>query len=360
MTHDSTEVTAEAVSRSIERALMFLRDAQLPHGEFKTLLSSDMELSEGACVFDSSPFVTSLVLYSLSHVTGGAANSLVEKALGFLASEMELGGLWRYYSSRQFKHCRIPPDLDDTACCSYLLHSFGKSVPNNRWILSHLRDERGCFLTWVLPNLRSLSHPRLWFIRLVGELKAHLTLPKMPVEFQNKKRFRLPKDRVPPDEFDPVVNANVILYLGENEDTGAAIRYLIELVENGNLEGCSHYYPDPLSLHYAIARACLHSAPTLRVLREPLLRDLSARQLSDGSFETPLSTALAVCTMLTFDAALPALKSAIRYLLVSQRPGGFWDRYTFYRGPEEFWGSEELTTGLCLEALARHRNCEEQ
>ena len=50
---------------------------------------------------------------------------------------------------------------------------------------------------------------------------------------------------------------------------------------------------------------------------------------------------------------------AAQWLVAAQREDGSWPARAFYAGPEPpavhayYWGSEELTTAMCLEALAR-------
>ena len=110
------------------------------------------------------------------------------------------------------------------------------------------------------------------------------------------------------------------------------------------------YYPDPVALYYMTARAFLHSAPGLGKVGDLIATDIEGRR----PIERPLATALAACTMLTFKPESPVVPDAVRNLLRTQRKDGSWSRYAFYRGPDEFWGSEELTTALCTEALARY------
>ena len=66
---------------------------QLPYGEFKSYMSPDDEMQE-ECVFDSSPFVTSLILYSLGFVEGPKVAEMKAKVLEFLKNEMEFPGIW--------------------------------------------------------------------------------------------------------------------------------------------------------------------------------------------------------------------------------------------------------------------------
>ena len=335
---------------AVHRAIDFLVRAQLADGEFRTVLGSDATLADGE--WDSSPFVTSLVAYSLSQA-GPTARPLIERALSFLLSEMEPGGVWRYYTSKQFKHVRIPPDLDDTACASYVLVQNGKSVPSNRWIILNNTDDRGLFRTWLIPTER--TGDRFRQVLSEGERIAEGKTPPMPGKYRENRRFHSPKDPVPAGEVDAVVNANVVLYLGEGEETGPAIQYLVELVNAGPEKYASPYYTDALTLYYMIGRACLHSAPSLRQVGDQIARNIERRHAENGSLGTPLLTALGACALLTFAPDSAALPPAIESLRDSQNEDGSWDRATFYRGPIEFWGSEALTTALCVEALARYR-----
>lgn len=343
--------TEETLESAIRRATTFLRRAQLSHGEFKTLLGTDVRLSNA--VFDSSPFVTSFVVYALSHVDCAEVDDMVQKALGFLRTDMEYGGLWRYYSSRQFKHCRIPPDLDDTACVSYALKSHGQAIPDNEWLFHHNRDAAGRFLTWVRPR-RFAWAPRFWLVRALGALQARRARLRAPQLNSPDPRFAKRRDPVGID-VDPVVNANAVLYLGEGSDTALAIDYLISLLRAGPGDRFSLYYKDILALYYAVARAHLHSSPRLAAAQTPVLRDLLSRQHPDGSFGNPLSTALATSALLTYAPQAYAVPRAIANLLGSQSSDGSWEANAFYSGQTEFWGSQELTTALCTEALARCR-----
>ena len=344
-------LSSSAIDRAIRRALAFLRRVQLPHGEFKTLLAPDASLANG--VFDGSPFVTSFVLHTLTHFERASIADMADKALQFLEEEMELGGVWRYYSVRQWKHRRIPPDLDDTATASYVLRLFDRSVPSNRWIFRNCRDSYGRYRTWMLPSRAYVSRLRL--ILSLTEINARWRLPAMPPEYSKDPRFSSAIDIVPADDVDPVVNANVILYLGESRETKAAISYLVGLVQNGIAGGFSLYYTDPLALFYMIARASLHSAPSLTACEGALVRGTIARQKAEGSFGTPLSTALGAGVLLTFVPSEEVTELAIRSLLRMQRGDGSWERHALYSGPLEHWGSDELSTALALEAIERYR-----
>jgi hypothetical protein len=341
---------------SIAKAINFLRNAQLASGEFRTFLGSDPQMSNS--LFDSSPFVSTFVVYGLSHIDHAAAGTMIAKALAFLGREMEVGGVWRYYGRNQYKHRRVPPDLDDTACASYALQSNGKQAPRNRWLFRANRDEAGRFLTWVTPRPETslLSPVRLRCV--LGDLQAERSRRKAPrpVVANDSRLLATENDPVPIEDIDPAVNANVVLYLGEGSDTARAIHWLKAMIRGEAPMPESLYYKDILALYYMVARACRHSAPSLVESGKRLVELTVMRRTADETFGSSLSTALAASVLLTFDWENSLLRDAVDFIVRHQCSDGSWDVAPFYSGPTEFWGSPELTTAFCIEVLARYKN----
>jgi hypothetical protein len=83
-------------------------------------------------------------------------------------------------------------------------------------------------------------------------------------------------------------------------------------------------------------------------------RTLALRR-AGGSFGDELSTALAICTLLNFGVPPEELAGSAAFLAAAQQTDGSWPRIGAWGGqamPANF-GSAELTTGYCIEALAR-------
>ncbi|MFB6088629.1 MAG: hypothetical protein ABEK36_02505, partial [Candidatus Aenigmatarchaeota archaeon] len=91
----------------------------MDHGEFKTYACHEKDMKK--CHFDSSPFITTFVLYSIKDVNNNKAHSMTERGINFLLSEQEPKGVWRYWSSWNPKHSKIKPDLDVISTTSFLL-----------------------------------------------------------------------------------------------------------------------------------------------------------------------------------------------------------------------------------------------
>lgn len=341
------------VDPDISAAVNFLAKAQLATGEFRTLIGSSPAMSNA--VFDSSPFATTFVIHALGHVRAGPTQAMIDRALAFLLSEKEFGGLWRYYGRTQYKHCRVPPDLDDTACVGDALRRNGRRPPANRWLFRANRDAQGRFLTWVVPKPDAPALSPLRIVRAIADWQAERArrVAPRPAVATDARLLTTDADPVPIGDVDPMVNANAVLYLGEGPDTQPAIDWLNAIATGAAAHPPSLYYKDELSLYYMIARAYRCRARSLGAGRDNIVIQTMTRRQPDGTFGSILSTALALSVLLTFAPQHGAIDDAISFIRQTQNDDGSWAAQPFYSGPTEFWGSPELTTALCLEALAR-------
>jgi hypothetical protein len=328
-----------SVSRAVARGVEFLRDNQLPYGEFRSYIARSSALDR-ECRFDSSPFVTTFALHALSFVDRPDIAEAVERGLAFLLSEQEGSGLWRHEGSRGPHRYLAPPDLDDTACVSWTLRRHDVPFGANADILYKHRNADGLFLTYIQP----LSFKKAWF-ELLSRERRQLLRPYRWMQLLNYLH-----------DVDIVVNANVVLYLGENAGTVRACRYLNAVVREG-MENSSRYYLDAMAFYHAVSRAYFHGVSSLESTVDLVTGRIARRQHPDGSFGDALTTALAACSLLNYGLAGDAgLERAIRHIIAIQGQDGSWPRVAFYHGGNRFywWGSEELTTALCVEALVRY------
>ncbi len=339
----------DLISAAIRGGLRFLRAEQLPNGEFRTLVGgwAEGQPDLSRAVFDSSPFVTSFVLYALTHAAPGEADEMIQRAVAFLKADMGPGGHWRYWSKAQHKHYRLPPDLDDTACASFALRAAGARVPRNAWVFRQARDAQGRFLTWLSHANTTRRSLRLkWSEAEETRLRAGGDGPPQSPA-QEDPRFNPPV--YDPNDVDPVVNANAALYLGEGPLSRPAISYVQQLISSGLPERYSLYYLDPIFLYHAVARAYRHSVPSFGALGHRIVAEIERGVGRQGRFDTPLIAACAASVLLTFSPGSPALSLAMAQIIEAQQDTGGWPAAPFYL----CWGSRELTTALCLESLLR-------
>jgi hypothetical protein len=291
--------------QACDRAVAFLIRRQLPGGEFSTFAARSSAM-EGRARYGS-PFLTTFILFALRNYAGSNWPAARNRALQFLRSEQEPGGWWRNHNRLNPLHTehQLPLDLDDTAVVSQILTYYDLPFEDNRPAIRGHTDERGLFLTWIQPP------------------------------FAN--------------EVDPIVNANVLFYLG---DAGLpAARRLAEWLtaEAPN----SEWYPDRLALLYVVSRAYASGIDSLGDLGTNIVPEVLARQVESGGFGSDLSTALALNTLANYGYREPAFTAGLEHLLRRQAPEGSWAIAPFYRGWKMFYGSEELTTALAVEALLR-------
>ncbi len=270
--------------------------------------------------FERPPFVSALCVLALENSNDARAKTLCAATREYLADTIEYPGLWRYY-----RH--LPQDLDSSSLCSLVIDTH-PWVLLRRNVLRMLanRDEEGRFMTWVLED---------------GEPEV-------------VSRFRI--------EADPVVNANVIAYLGDHSETRAAQRWLEALIASGRIEGSSKWYPDPVSIYYATSRAMIRAQPAFGQLGSVLEDRILGLRDGQGNFENTLQAAQAVSALDNI-GRLECIdtKHHAETIISSQREDGSWPEILAFGDQTLRWGlvgqighgSESLTSAFCIEALER-------
>jgi hypothetical protein len=325
---------------ALTRALAFLRSVQLPSGEFPVYTANDPGMGDVGEA-DPSIFPTALAAHSLSFCQEAAP--LRERALGFLAGEMDAYGLWRHWTRAHPHSAELPPDLDDTSCASAALAD-RSLVRGNREILLGNRRTDGLFYTWILPRLgrTGAAHRRATWL----QLRHAATL-----------FFFFRRTSARPGDVDAVVNANALFYLGGFDKRAAVVEFLMDVLRHGSLADCDKWYENPFAVLYFMSRA---------LAGEPQARALIEARAASAVPANALETALALCTAM-HRGERPS-EADIRGLIALQAEDGSWPRAALYHGgrlrrasggfaprhPDTpHWGSEALTTAFCVEALSR-------
>lgn len=321
----STGTEAES---AVARAVAFLERAQKPDGGFPNLFW----YADFAPIEVGNVFPAALIAHSLGFVPEGRAAR--EKALDFLVAEASPQGVWQHWASEDPQQEFLPPDVDDTACASAALRDGGRPVPDNEKLLVANRDRRGLFHTWFTwrPRWSGLAHLRLILPQLRQLRVLWPVFTRAPVSIHN---------------VDAVVNANALFYLGARPQTAAIAPYLLDILRSDSEAGCDTWYPNRFVIWYFFARAL---APD----HEDGVA-LIRRKLGSAAPRTPLEVATAQCARLY--CGLPADEALTAALIEAQLESGAWPAERFYQGTDCYWGSEALTTGFALEALARARAC---
>lgn len=309
----------DACRESIRRGLDFLESTIDENGAWHCIRfnTADPNIPRH---FERPPFISAFCVLALESCDEPKAKALCAATRAYLADTMEYPGLWRYY-----RH--LPQDLDSSTLCSLV-------IGNHPWILLERnvpeilanRDEKGLFQTWILAD----DEPDVVSV------------------------FRI--------EADPVVNANVIAYLGDRPETGEALQWLEGLIIEGKLDGTSKWYPDLASIYYAITRALLRVPSALDRLRPVLTERILGLRDGKGEFGNILQTAQGVSALYNIGSlqSIDAQQQAERFVNW-QREDGSWPELLAFGDQELKWGlvgqighgSEPVTTAFCIEALER-------
>jgi hypothetical protein len=318
------KIPLKSIKDSIDKGIDFLYESQLDWGEFKTFACWNPWMI--GSYFDSSPFITTFVLYSIKDVKNEKVKIITKRAIDFLLSEQEKGGIWRFWTSRNKK--RLPPDLDDICTISFILKLNNVNFDDNLQLILNNKNKDGLFLTWITEK-----------------------------DFENNFFWKIVKDNV-----DCVVNANVLLYLGKNDSNVCS--YINQMIKSDKVH--SIYYPSKLSLFYMVSRAFKNNITCFGEQKEKILKSIFSCQKEDGSFGNDLETALALNTLLNFNYKGKEIDYGVNFLLQRQLPNGSWERAVFFLGPPpwflvappfyRYYGSEALTTALAIEALQNYLN----
>ncbi|MDO7841838.1 hypothetical protein [Sphingomonas immobilis] len=342
------DVDGEQVNAAIDRGLAYLAEHQYPNGEFCCYIAID-EPMQGWCVTDSTVFATMVVASCLvSTEAHPASEHMLRKATIYMQSQQHHGPTWPVFSDRHRWHAAVPYDSDSLAYASAFLQARGIVYPAlNIPLLLANRNRQGLFLTWFLLRPvwpRNRTHLRVTAKRLLHPLRNILFWRANECD---------------PDDVDMGINANILYYLGERPETLPIVTALLRVIVEGREDDCDKWYRNRFSIYYLIARAYSKGAHGLAPARDLIVERILATAQRDGSFGTSiLDTAFAVSTLLLLDAPTAQVHQAVAALLDQQTQAGNWVRWLFYYGgPQrsQGWGSEELTTGFCLEAVALYR-----
>lgn len=289
-----------------------------------------------------SPFCTAYIAEILADFGDASAREVVTRAVQFLENEEGRGGLWRYWCKDASLFSQIPPDVDDTACISNTLRKVTGSAPNNKKLLISNRNHQGLFYTWMIPRLKPVSNIRWWWIMLTGQTYGRA------VTFWRSGAAR--------GDIDSVVNANVLLYLGDIPETERVARWLRDIALAGEEEKTDRWYRSRPAFYYALSRCYSTGHAKLGDLATSLRRSFAEIAQPNGCIGGDiLQTALALCAIENFDIPMDGYVASVRYLLEQQQDDGGWDWCpVYYDGrnqPVMSWGSRAVTSGFCLQAL---------
>ena len=334
----------DSVSAAVDRGVAYLAARQLPDGGFRCTFVNPAAPDEHT-PDDASVFPAALVALALADLPGDVAAGIVERAARFLRATMEPPGAWRYWTPAHPWWGPMPTDADDTALATHVLRLTGGAPANDALFLAN-RDRRGRFYTWQVLRLgappRSLAYWRLATRRWRRPALARWAWMGNP----------------DPRDVDAVVNANVLLVLGNRRATRRAVAWLADTVRRGLEWDRDRWYRSPFALYAALSRAERAGVDGFAELWPEVVERIAAAQQGDGAIgESLIDTAYAAGVLAGHGGAEAVRRRAEGHLLAAQAGDGSWATAPVYfdgaTPPVAWFGSPEVTTALCLEALSR-------
>ena len=310
---------ATACRDSINRGLVYLDTAVEANGAWHCI-RFNVANPEIPRHYERPPFISAFCALALACSNEKLAQSIYRRTKRYITDTIEYPGLWRYY-----RH--LPNDLDSTSLCSLVLtsHPWILLRRNEAAILGN-RDENGLFLTWI----HSDDDPEV------------------------VSPFRI--------EADPIVNANLIAYLGDRPETKEAQRWLVGSIADGSVVGASKWYPDPVTVFYAISRAMVYVPTIFQQLRPKLTEQILDLRDQSGRFGNALQTAQAVSALYNIESLNEIdVSLQLETIIGMQRNDGSWPEVLAFGDQSLNWGtfgqighaSESITGAFCVEALER-------
>jgi hypothetical protein len=318
---------------AILKGVSFLHSSQLSYGEFDMCISTKSSMNESNSCLASSPYITTFVLNSISFVEKShLVHEIVDKSVRFLSASMEKHGTWRFYSENNRKtiyrngnfttiNMGIVPDLDDTACASYSLMSNKVIFPDNHELLYRYRTPEGSFKTWII----------------------------------DEKDLIRKNDYIPPlNSVCCGVNANILMYLGDNLKTEKTSDYINRIILYDKEAEGNCYFPDIMVLYYLITRAYSKGVSSLESSRKAIASKISHHIRYDPCYSDIGAIIFAVAALLNIDQFADDHTKWIYDILEAQDADGSWPITSFFvDASNNHYGAKELTTAIALEAVSK-------
>lgn len=336
------------IDNSIANGISFLSRHQLHHGEFINYVSNREDIT-GSCSTVSITYNTSLICYSLSFLSDyPESEKMIAKSIHFLNAHRQYG-VWNFLSKTGVMYPLLPFDVDSTSLAAWVLRERNLNPEGDRIatkIILANRNRKGLFYTWIVPRLSSAYSLR--FLRIAVHVLFNPIRHVVYWYHTNCNYF----------DVDAGINANVLFYLGDIPATQPVVDLLVNIIQDNKEATCDKWYNNPFVIYYFFSRNYCHGIHKLEAIWPPIIDRILSLAYNDGRLgSTLLDTALAVCTLLNLHHSSVVLDKAVQYIIHAQQEYGNWERWSHYTAGDEHahFGSEEITTAFCLEALVRYR-----
>lgn len=337
---DHETIKSKIIEKRIEKGLYYLYENQNQGGDFPAYYSFSPDMSGQTEINNTIIYDTGIIFHTLNLANDRHNKRIVDKmknkAAGFLLDNQYPPGVWKFIGKNQTLDMHdtiMVPDVDDTSLAFEGLVKSGIDIS-------------GETLDYML-NFTSSD----------GLFKTYINSP----EWMNQLDPTDPQyDFYEMNYIDATINANVLYaYSLENRTPPAVIQYINNIVESKSFTNGTLYYPSPYVFTYFVTKAYFDGnvrelEPSLTNIRDYLLET----QQADGGWGNDVDTALATVALINIDYDGEPLNKAIDHILENQKKDGSWNIYSFFIAPSippMYYGSQELSTSVSLEALIKYK-----
>jgi hypothetical protein len=337
------------VEISIGKGIDFLEEHQLHNGEFVNYFSPWEDL-KADCVNCSITYATSFACHSLAFLSRyDKVKKIISKATDFLYSQLHYG-VWNFCTNYSLMYKVTPFDVDSTSLAASLLVEklggySGDKITAQMLIAN--RTRKGLFYTWIIPRFNSRFSKR--FLRIA----SHIFFS--PIEHSLFWRGISCEYA----DLDMGINANVLSYLGDIPETQVIINQMNSVILENREATCDKWYYNTFVIYHLFTRCYYRGIAKLEPIRQSIIDRILAQANDNGCIGGNLfNTALAVCSLQNLHHQPAIMDAAIQYIMEAQKANGSWERWGHYGAGKLnlYFGSEEITTAFCLEALSRYND----
>ncbi len=351
----------------VKKALQFLKTEQQKSGIFYSVSGAALnctneqleDFSNGEAkgwtsIDQFSIFPTMLIGNALKNVNyRGDFDVVLNRIDQFLLNERhKLFWVWNHFNNKHRLFKMNPYDVDSTAIALDYLRDRGKiSLHDEKRTLALFKDQLnsdGLFFTFFTFR-GSLKCSWMSWILFLRELKSPIST-------------RIFWQRVEADrkDVDGVVNVNVLYYLGRIPECEKLVSYLKEQLELGNELKFDKWYKSSSVIYYFVSRLNRKNFPELEGVFFRWKQELiNFVELSNLNEVHDLDVALNAVSMINLKIDKNYILPCIMRIIQTQNNTGNWrKKAVYFGGPKKImgWGSETLTTAICVEALMKFKN----
>ncbi len=231
----------DEIEEYIQRIVALYRDYQVNDRGFKTFVTRPETNANNNWIEDMrNTFVPANILLPLTLLDTPEARKIITTEFAYLSHYRNAFGLWRYFEDTDAPYF-IPYETDTNSLLSYI-SVYLDEKPVAKYYFNQQITESGYVNLWFLPDVKFFFTNPFYYCNLLRSRNK----AKKFLAFKNKVIDR--------DDAEFCVTANVLLYMGNSNQTKNMIFRLVEDMRSSKSIKLT-YYPFSIIAYYLFARA---------------------------------------------------------------------------------------------------------